>query len=200
MQDIHNEHLSCMLDGELTESHVPDFIEKIQTDPALQKKLDRYGLIRSAIRGEQLVPTDHDLCDRVRAALHGEPTILAPRSLPWKNFRLAGSAMAASLAALAVILVNLTSSPELTPSQPALAQTTTPPVAQVQSTPREILAATVPRAAVLPEKIDTAAVVALEDQSDPNFDAYLLNHNDNVSMMQMPGMMPNVRLVSYGDQ
>ena len=81
MQDIHHEHLSSMMDGELADQDVPGFLERFQSDPHLHKKLDRYGLIRTAIRGEQML-MDHNLADRIRAALADEPTILVRDRVP----------------------------------------------------------------------------------------------------------------------
>lgn len=201
MHEIHHEHLSSMIDGELTESHVPEFLDRIQSDSELQKKLDRYGLIRSAIRGEDMVPANHDLSQRVSALLEHEPTVLAPRTIQWKSYRLAGAAMAASIAALAVIMTSHNPVPEVQMPAATVAKIQAPPA--MTNTSEKTIAALDPvqnpiHATNQQSPVEMASVT-FQEQIDPNFDAYLLNHSQNASLMQMPGMLPDVRLVSYGD-
>lgn len=200
MQETHHEHLSSMMDGELEKDHVPEFLDRLQSDSELQNKLDRYGLIRSAIRGEQLPSADHDLSQRVSRILEQEPTVLAPRAFSWKSYRLAGAAMAASVAAMAIILVNQT---PVTQSPLSHTPIATQAAVPSQIKPEPVLVAVKPEQSPVEtanqSPIETAAI-SFDQSVDANFDAYLLNHNVNASAMQMPGMMPNVRLVSYGDQ
>jgi len=105
--DDPREQLSALADGALSARDSDRLIAALSADPALRDTWRRYHLIGDVLRGE---PVGSDVADRVWAAVAAEPTALAPsrlipRSMPRWLAPAAGLAAAASVGALAVLLV-----------------------------------------------------------------------------------------------
>ncbi len=98
--------LSLLMDGELSDADSKDLIRALLSDRALRAAWERYHLISSILKSS--IPTAYGrmLVDRVSDALSEEPTVLAPQ---WHVNRfvkpVAGFAIAASVAAVAVLTV-----------------------------------------------------------------------------------------------
>lgn len=101
-----SEQLSAFLDDALDARSAGKLLDDIGTDDALNAKFRRYQAARMAIRGEGTLVPDADFAKRVSAALDLEPVAFAPRASK-QHFRerLATFALAASMAALAIMVV-----------------------------------------------------------------------------------------------
>jgi sigma-E factor negative regulatory protein RseA len=101
------EQLSALADGALSARDSDRLIAALSADEGLRASWRRYHLIGDVLRGE---PVGRDVADRLRAAVAAEPTALAPRrvrarAMPRWLAPAAGLAAAASVGALAVLLV-----------------------------------------------------------------------------------------------
>lgn len=85
MPDIVAEQLSAWLDDELPEAELELLMAPLGRSPEAHGRLGRYGLIGSALRGDQPVPDASQLGERVRRALDigqqvgEEPAVVADR-------------------------------------------------------------------------------------------------------------------------
>ena len=105
-----NERISVLMDGESSEA---SWLKSVMQDPQQQETWGRYHLIGDALREELPADLTLDLADRVALALADEPTVLAPRSLGWRErakpaiatlMRHGGQfAIAASVAAVSIL-------------------------------------------------------------------------------------------------
>ena len=108
--------LSALFDGELAPDPAALVTRRLLKDPALRATWGRYALIGAVLRQEPLLQPAGgraDLADRVRLSLLAEPP-LAPVAQPpvfaqpgagsWRR-GLTGAALAASVAAVAVLVL-----------------------------------------------------------------------------------------------
>jgi sigma-E factor negative regulatory protein RseA len=105
MKQRQGEQISALLDGELPrQQHDQVVADLAGGDGSGRAVFGRYRLIGEVMRGEFVVP-NHDLSGAVRTALRDEPAILAPvrGRRDWRRAA-AGLALAASIAALAVVV------------------------------------------------------------------------------------------------
>jgi sigma-E factor negative regulatory protein RseA len=125
MTDSLNEQLSACLDGQLPEAELDLLLKRMERDSELRLTMGRYSLVGEAMRGHGAARATADFADRVSAAiaaeepLNGNATrargaVRSPQVLRWLR-PLAGAAVAAGVAAVAVFMF----------------QTEAPPVAQV---------------------------------------------------------------------
>jgi negative regulator of sigma E activity len=109
-----NEQLSAFVDGELNREHCEDMISGLCNNRDTMSSFDRYQMISDTMRSQLPVAMKRDFADCVRQAIESEPTILAPAITSKKSGystnvtkKVAGFAIAASVATLAVIGVQL---------------------------------------------------------------------------------------------
>lgn len=169
------EELSALVDGELEESEIRNCLDQMEEDSELASRWQRYHLIGDAMRSNMPPQLDVDLTAHVRAAIADEPTVLVPRAKSnraahrngWRY--VAGMAVAASVAAIAVITIQPSSGPEgigaasLQTAQQSVPNSPPPAVMSVSSAPRASIA------------------------------SYLINHNEYAGRH---GMLPYVRIVN----
>ena len=104
------ERLSALIDSELSPAFTTDTLSRLKQSPSLRETWDRYHLIGDAIRGEGVRLSAEGIAEGVRERMLTEPTIIGKPIFIHKSgkFRnrllrpLAGAAIAASVAALAV--------------------------------------------------------------------------------------------------
>ncbi|MGH8135860.1 MAG: RseA family anti-sigma factor [Steroidobacteraceae bacterium] len=125
------EQLSAFLDGELPEPESALLLKRLERDDDLRGALSRYSLIGAVLRNDGDTPAARQVAARVSAAIASEPAGTAVTA--WKPaamFRpMAGLAVAAGVAALALFL--MPGFDAKNPVQPA------PILAQVVDTPVE---------------------------------------------------------------
>ncbi len=107
MSDKIGEQISALVDDELADWERESLIDRLERDPVLLGRWERYYLISNVIRSKRPAPLNNDLAERVSQALETEPVLLvAParrRTLPASKRQVAGWAIAASVAAIAVL-------------------------------------------------------------------------------------------------
>lgn len=182
MTDEIREQLSALVDDELTELERPLLLGRLQRDAELRECFGRYQLIGEVLRGAGKTAA-LSVAGRVQEAVDREDAIepLSGRSGPrggerWKP--LAGAAVAASVALLAIFAVS-TLRDSATDSVPALASGDAAP--RVAS-------------AVAPPD-------GQWDRIEPGIDArlsgYLVNHSEYAASRGVQGVMPHVRIVGF---
>jgi len=101
-----SEKLSALLDDALDAKDGLSVLEGIRSDRELRAKFHRYQAVRSVLRSESALLPDLDFSARVRAAIDEEPVVLSPRVVRHQfRERVATFALAASMAALAIMVV-----------------------------------------------------------------------------------------------
>ena len=171
------EQLSAFLDGELPEPESALLLKRLERDDDLRGALSRYSLIGAVLRSDGDVPAARQVAARVSAAIAREPS----GRMAVATFRsaallrpLAGLAVAAGVAALALLLV-----PRFDVKDPAQPE---PVLAQVADTPVEpvIMAAD---AAETPSRPYTTPAAADGPGSLPaaQFANYLVAHSSYAS-------------------
>ncbi len=119
MTESNREHLSCLMDGEL-ERNAQDFLlRRLSGDPDMTDAWRRYHLVRACLHQE--MGSGVCIADRVSQAVAEEDSFSASRMPAWLR-PVAGSAIAASVALVAIVGINSSllerGQPELVAEQP----------------------------------------------------------------------------------
>jgi sigma-E factor negative regulatory protein RseA len=96
-----NPEISALMDGELEQHAAKSLITRLQSDQELQQSWSMYHQIGDCLRREHM--PDDALTSKIFAGLHAEPTVLAPRPRTAGFMPIIATAMAASLATVAVV-------------------------------------------------------------------------------------------------
>jgi sigma-E factor negative regulatory protein RseA len=126
MSEQIREQVSAFLDGELPNSETELLLKRLTRDVELRESFGRYALIGESMRGGGQVRLSKSFAERVNRAIDGEPAV-APsqpsRSVPrwWRP--LAGAAVAASVAVVAVIGIQQRATVHGSDAAPLTAQT-----------------------------------------------------------------------------
>jgi len=184
------EALSALMDGESFDSDFAS-LQGWTGDDGLRKTWGRYHVISDCIRGTLPRHMDPALADRIAMALRNEPTILAPdtvTSRPWLK-PLAGMAIAASVATLAVVGIQFSrSGPPGAGAGPSVAE-------QATATPGGFGG-----------QLNLAAGNKLIRPVDPvrrvdaRMRSYLVNYNEQRGNDAVQGMPPFVRIMVEGQE
>jgi sigma-E factor negative regulatory protein RseA len=187
MNDEIREQLSALVDDELDDAERPLLLGRLQRDPRLGTCLGRYQLIGEVMRGGDVEAASLGVADRVRRALEEDEPMHVPVYGRGKQQRwlkpLAGLAVAASVALVAVLAVTSVRTGDNSAQVPELASVQQP---------------------VIP----AASVARVGDSTDEQWDrldpliekrlsGYLVNHNEYAASRGVQGVMPYVRIVGY---
>jgi sigma-E factor negative regulatory protein RseA len=140
MTDAIHEQLSAFLDGELSAAESELLLKRIERDPQLQAQLERYVLAGEALRARevQLRPS-RDFVARVAAGIESESVSLKSRRLAAQWLKpVAGGAIAAGVAAVALVSLQtpaVLSTAEVQPNTVETSMGTTASVGTSRSTP-----------------------------------------------------------------
>jgi sigma-E factor negative regulatory protein RseA len=190
MTNQFDERISSLLDGELDEQERQQTLTVLEKNPELRGRWERYHLASDAIRHNLPAGIDTGFAARVMQALEGEPTVLAPPPVkavttpsPFTK-RLAGVAVAASVAAVAVFGVQTLNRDTSLSAQQQMAQVPAvnlgeKAVVQVAGNPSQ------------PSSPQTVHYF------DPSLNKYLVDHNQQAARAGIQGMMPYARIVAY---
>lgn len=187
MNDELREQLSALTDDELSDAERPLLLGRLQRDPQLRACLGRYHLIGEVMRGGDVPAATLGVADRVQRALAGDaPVHATARSAalltPWLK-PVAGLAVAASVALVAVLAVTSLRTDTGTEPVPSLAS----------SQPLDPSGARVVRAGGPAgdqwERLDP--------RIDKRLSGYLVNHNEYAASRGVQGVMPYVRIVGF---
>ncbi len=211
MSEHQREHVSALADGELETLLVGPTISALEANADLKSAWERYSLIGSALRGENISPEYRLIAARVAEQLVYEPTPISAarparlkaRARPTEVLRsrrghYAGVALAASAAFIAVYaLPPLFTSSDPAPTSPARALAK-PPI------PSPVPASLTPPA--------SAQVVSLSPSRTPEgsprwhladpaleskLDQFLVNHQASSSVSGIKGIFPYATVVGY---
>ncbi len=134
MSERIKEQLSAFLDGELPEPESALLLKRLERDDDLRGALSRYSLIGAVLRSDGDVPAARQVAARVSAAIAREPA----GRMAVATFRsaallrpLAGLAVAAGIAALALLLMQRIDAQDPGQPEPILAQVADTPVEPV---------------------------------------------------------------------
>jgi len=181
MKDRLHEQLSALVDDELTHAEQTLLMKQVGRDEDLHERLVRYQLISDAMRNRLPDRVDPAFPARVRAAIKGmvpdAGTAVANRAGDWPGRLLkpvAGLALAASVAVVAVLSLQTVREEPGVPATVASAPTTGDFI-RAENTPDP----------------------AVRARPDSNLDVYLVNHNEYATNRGMRGMLPYVRIVSH---
>lgn len=186
-----NEQLSALMDGELETGHA-ELLRNLGRDESLRGKWLRYSLISDCITGNLPRYWDPSLSGRISQAVRSEATVLAPEG-SWSRTvlrPLAGLAIAASVAALAIFAIQhqragdgLDPSAEVAAAQPA----------QLLPPANRSLTFAAGKTETSPTQLSTAR----PGDSSGRLNRYLVNYNEYRSNAAMQGMFPYVRIVAH---
>jgi sigma-E factor negative regulatory protein RseA len=100
------EHLSALVDGEISLETSRFLVKRLGTDEELRATWTRYHLIRDCLRHQDGSIAGEDLSVRVSRALENEQPVKTSRRLPTRWLKpAAGLAIAASVALMAIVAV-----------------------------------------------------------------------------------------------
>ncbi len=202
MTALIHEQLSAWMDSELDAQEAELLLRRLEADPPLCARLERYHIIGEALRRELPAEMDLELAPRVMTALADEHAPILPSKSRtsgwWKSVPVL--AIAASLAAVTVLTLRTQPAPTLTPltaatdlnvpaAAPFVAQTPTHTdiqQASIQQAPAPMQQASAP-----------AEIQADVGQVTEPMLGYLLNHQRYSESTPMPGLLPYVRIVGY---
>lgn len=189
MSDEIREQLSALADDELDDVEQPLLVGRLQRDPELRACLGRYQLIGEVMRGAGDTAT-LGVADRVQQALADDmPVSRAPGRVPlWKP--VAGLAVAASVALVAILTVTSVNNEDSAGNVPALATADPAPVISQTLTPDTLISQ-------VGENSGDAQWDRLDPEIDKRLSGYLVNHNEYAASRGVQGVMPYVRIVGH---
>jgi sigma-E factor negative regulatory protein RseA len=104
MSESNREHLSCLMDGELDRSAQQFMLRRMAEDSEMKDTWRRFHTVRACMHGEMIATGN--LADRVAAAISDEP-VASPGGRVAAWFKpVAGGAIAASVALVAIVGIN----------------------------------------------------------------------------------------------
>ncbi|MGR8949315.1 MAG: sigma-E factor negative regulatory protein [Gammaproteobacteria bacterium] len=192
-EDFRGEAMSALLDGEtahLDEREIKALIE----DPSNRDSWARYQLVGDILRASatdpQPVASGEAFAALVREQIESEPTILAPRistkrNLPKYLQPVAGLALAASVAGVAVIgIQQMTAEDVNDPQQISVANL---------NAAEQVLAVS----SVASPSSDTPELEIDLAEHKRRLNSYLVNFNEQRTSLGMPGVNPYVRIIDF---
>jgi sigma-E factor negative regulatory protein RseA len=132
MSDAVKEQLSACLDGQLPREELALLVKRVERDAELRDTMSRYALMGEALRHEKPVIASRNFAAGVMAVVVAEPARPAGRvpAVLLRRLRpVAGVAVAAGVAAVAIFSIQHTGTPDMTAGQ--VASNPTAPVASV---------------------------------------------------------------------
>lgn len=183
------ELLSALMDGELSGAEQARALERLQSDPALQRRWARYHAARAALTGGA-GRLSADFAARAAAARAAEPAVLAPRRVrgvrPTWLRPVAGLAIAAGVALVAIGGLSLLRGPAPEPAPLTVADHATGGPGGVDHDP----------GAAAPVAVATlgGAGEAERARLRQRLMLYLASHSDYANTGQMPTVIPYGRL------
>jgi sigma-E factor negative regulatory protein RseA len=189
MNESKLEAISALVDGEAAPAGM-DAVAELVREAESRRYWGRYHLISDCIRSHLPRRIDKGLAGRIEAALRDEPTVLAPEPAAHSWLRpLAGLAVAASVATLAVVAVRMDRNAVDAPSVTQVASAGT---AQVASQGRVRLAAG-------SDAGGPARAQTTPGRMNARLNRYLVNYNEYRTNAAVQGMIPYVRIVAHDE-
>lgn len=181
------EHLSALVDGEISRETSRFLVRRLGVDEELRATWTRYHLVRDCLRHQDGSIAGEDLCARVSTALKNEQAVKAKPEFPARWLKpVAGMAIAASVALMAIVAVG--------PGIPGTAR----PGAEVADE-------TQPAAFVSPKSLGSPQTSAVSlsggaNSRDAKMNSYLLRHYQATGAMGGKGFVAFVPVVITGSK
>lgn len=187
MTDDKRERISALLDDEIPTEYIIEAIDQIQKEDYLRETWRRYQLIGDLMRGEVPVGSSAGVANSVKAemksvpAVTPHPLLIKPRRWSRKRWprHIAGGLLAASVAALSVILL-----PRFT-----ISSLDEPEPVRVAVKPN-ISSSMIKQTGTYWENLDMKKV-------ESKLNRYLMEHNEFASPTGMQGVLPYASFVAY---
>ena len=216
------ERISSLMDGGLDDSvDVESCLDHLVENKEASHCWGRYHLIGDALKRNLPPVIDNQLASRVMAELENEPTVLAPSRIKLSlGKQMAGMAVAASVATVAVLGVQFMYKEDVTAPSPQIAQLQGSQLqaskiqgsklpANKQLLHRDIQTVTQtmnpvnPRTQQLVQPLSQPLTQQHPAQTlkqyHPNISKYLLNHNQRAARGVVQGVAPYARIIAYPD-
>ena len=196
---VSNERLSAFVDGELKDPARDGIVDALYEDPELRRTWERFHLIGDAMRGTGPVPGADAVARNVSTTLAGESVVrLKPRARRSRLHPLAGLAIAAAIAGIAVLGLHRLDGGGVQP--PQIADASRPESAAAVSAPAAPDRSEVHVASVA-ERSAGAETSRLQwsgvaPDAEARLNAYLVSHNEYAGD-GVRGVLPYVRIVGY---
>lgn len=201
MQNQSDERMSSLIDGELDDQERHQAVTELLASEQSRRSWARYHLVSDTLKRNLPDSIDPQFSSRVMDALKDEPTILAPPQQAPSSLgrRMAGLAIAASVAAVAVLGVQFMYQQDGMAPSPQFAQA---PVAQSPMAPERNIARVDVRPNVQtvtqtsgPANASLAAAQEFK-RYHPNLNQYLVDHNQLAPRLVVQGVLPYARIVA----
>ena len=187
MTEHEQERLSALVDDELPHAEISAAIKRLSSNDTQHATWSRYHLMGDVLRRELGPLVDPQMAARIHDRIADEPTVLAPGALkrptPHWLKPAAGVAVAASVAAMAVVMAPQLISPE---------QVATPTAAVALNQPKT--------QHVYVAETGTRWEMLQKPKVESRLNSYLVNHQEYAPAGNMKGIMPYATFVSYDDQ
>ncbi len=193
------ERLSAFVDGELEGPASDRIVDALYEDPELRRTWERFHLIGDAMRGTGPVAGADAVARKVGADLAGESVVrLKPRARRSRLHPLAGLAIAAAIAAIAVLGLHRLDGGGVQPRQVAdasraeSAAAISAPATADRSEAR-VASVAEPSAGAEASRLQWSGVAP---DVEARLNAYLVSHNEYAGD-GVRGVLPYVRIVGY---
>lgn len=219
-----DEQFSALIDDELDIADREQLLDKISGDPESKKRWHRYHLIRDTLHSNLPDAVDPEFSSAVMSAIADEPSIFAPHTKqsikqPSKHKALspvakqvAGMAIAATVAAVAVLSVQGNFQPEPGPQLATMPSSDefvrivkqNPTIADMNSNVvADVRTASGKPAMTVSSTSQSISIAKPASQSERQLQQqlyqYIVNHNQRVSGGEFQGIMPYARIVVSPD-
>ncbi|MGD8910540.1 MAG: sigma-E factor negative regulatory protein [Chromatiales bacterium] len=181
------ERLSALVDDELPLNEIGGEVNRLSQSEGARESWSRYHLIGDAMRNEIGTLYSTGLAQAISRRLQDEPVVLAPaairRSASHRSKTIVGLAVAASLAAVSVIMVPQLINPDGSESQPAVALEPAQPAPSEQT--------------YFVAQDGTRWELLKKPAVESRLNAYLVKHQERSPASNIKGIMPYATFVSY---
>jgi sigma-E factor negative regulatory protein RseA len=216
MSEAIREQISALLDDEFSGRDVGRTIDSISQQNEYRETWDRYQLIGDAIRGEVTGRASPSIAESVRQSLVDEPAIIATRKptlleSTWVKAA-AGSALAASVALVAITAAPHLFEPGIQAPSPLASNTNTQPyqlaVADQPAIHRVVAISTPPsrqfvNSTYQPNRYVDYSGARWKNLAQPAVESklnkYLANHSEYAMRAGVPRAVPHANFVGYSE-
>lgn len=170
------EQISALVDDECETEEIGLALRQLIRDAELQQCWQRYHLIGDVLKGNTPPAVDARFSQKVAAAVEAEPPLAVRRAAGSRSWYkpVAGFALAASIAAVAVVVLRADGSHDMVTMSTAVTSPTSNVVAATNSSP-----------------------AGNNSSTNSRLSTYLVDHNSYASLNSVYGVLPYVRMASY---
>ena len=182
------EHLSALVDGEISRETSRFLVRRLGTDNELRATWTRYHLVRDCLRHQDGAIAGEELCARISRALENEQAGKPSLKLPTAWLKpAAGLAIAASVALMAIVAVG--------PGTPG-----TPPAASELAGEAQLEPFTSPQGLTPAPSSSQASLAGRTNATGRKMDSYLVRHYQAAGTTGGKGFVTFVPIVITGSK